>query len=133
MNSTHKPLFSTITACVKSSDAEVNKTTRNLKPIRLKQLGVRKEFEENLPQAKIELAKLNKFSTPLGRLFCMKKVVSALTKPLKKASVSKGTANILNFKPFNLFTSFMIVRCTIVTFIANNRSGWIKVHAKGSL
>ena len=90
MNIVHKRLFSTITACVKSSDAEVNKMTRNLKHIRLKQLGVRKEFEENLPVAKMELAKLNKFSTPLGRLFCLKKVVSALTKPLKKSTESQG-------------------------------------------
>ena len=90
MNVTHKHLFSTITACVKSSDAEVNKVTRNLKLIRLKQLGVRKEFEENLPVAKMELAKLNKFSTPLGRLFCLKKVVTALTRPLKNAAESQG-------------------------------------------
>ena len=90
MNITHKQLFSTITACVKSSDAEINKVTRNLKLIRLKQLGVRKEFEENLPLAKMELAKLNKFSTPLGRLFCLKKVVTALTRPLKNAAESQG-------------------------------------------
>ena len=114
MNSTHKPLFSTITACVKSSDAEVNKMTRNLKPIRLKQLGVRKEFEENLPQAKMELAKLNKFSTPLGRLFCMKKVVSALTKPLKKATVSQGIAFLLKYLALIIFPLFMT---NVVSFV----------------
>ena len=109
MNSTHKQLFSTITACVKSSDAEVNKMTRNLKHIRLKQLGVRKEFEENLPVAKMELAKLNKFGTPLGRLFCLKRVVSALTKPLKKANVSQGKSSKNPFYMVCVFSVTMFV------------------------
>lgn len=41
------------------------------------------DFSRNIPAAKKELATLNRFSTPLGRLFCMKRVVTALTRPLK--------------------------------------------------
>lgn len=90
MNAVHKHLFSTITACVKSSDALVNKMTRNLFDVRLQHLDVRTEFEENLPYAKKELSRLNQFSTPLGRLFCLKRVITALTKPLFKAQENEG-------------------------------------------
>ncbi|KAL4234793.1 Ankyrin repeat domain-containing protein 27 [Mactra antiquata] len=90
MNAVHKHLFSTITACVKSDDAVVNKMTRNLCDIRLHHLDVRREFEENIPMARKELARLNQFSTPLGRTFCMKRVVTALTKPLFKTQENEG-------------------------------------------
>ena len=85
MNAVHKHLFSTIQLYTKSADATINKKTRNLVDIRLHQLGVRKEFEENLPGAKKELAMLNQYSTPVGRLLCIKRVFAAITKPLKES------------------------------------------------
>ncbi|XP_053402655.1 ankyrin repeat domain-containing protein 27-like [Mercenaria mercenaria] len=90
MNAVHKHLFSTITACVKSSDALVNKMARNLFDIRLANLDVRPEFEENLPYARKELSRLNQYSTPLGRVFCLKRVITALTKPLFKSQENEG-------------------------------------------
>ena len=83
MNAVHKHLFSTITNLVKSSDANVNKTTRNLTEVRLHHLDVRAEYEENLPAAWKELSMLNQYSTPLGRLMCLKRVIAALTRPIK--------------------------------------------------
>ncbi|XP_060584216.1 LOW QUALITY PROTEIN: ankyrin repeat domain-containing protein 27-like [Ruditapes philippinarum] len=90
MNAVHKHLFTTITACVKSSDALINKMTRNLLDIRLHNLDIRSEFEENLPYAKKEVSRLNQFSTPLGRVLCLKRVVTALTKPLFKSQENEG-------------------------------------------
>ena len=49
-------------------------------------------FSQNIPPAKKELAGLNRFSTPMGRLFCIKRVVTALTRPLKSASSNEGTS-----------------------------------------
>lgn len=83
MNAVHKHLFATITNLVKSADATVNKMTRNLSEIGLHHLDVRAEYEENLPAARKELSRLNQFSTPLGRLGCLKRVVTALTRPIK--------------------------------------------------
>lgn len=83
MNAVHKHLFSAVTNLVKSSDATVNKMTRNLTEIRLHHLDVRSEYEENLPAARKELSKLNQYSTPLGRLGCLKRVVTALTRPIR--------------------------------------------------
>jgi hypothetical protein len=64
--------------------------TRNLLDIRLHNLDIRSEFEENLPYAKKEVSRLNQFSTPLGRVLCLKRVVTALTKPLFKSQENEG-------------------------------------------
>lgn len=48
-------------------------------------------FSKNIPAAKRELSKLNKYSTPLGKLFCVKRVVNALTKPPKQSFINSNS------------------------------------------
>ncbi|XP_052817656.1 ankyrin repeat domain-containing protein 27-like isoform X2 [Mya arenaria] len=83
MNAVHKHLFATITNCVRTTDANLNKMNRNLVDVRLEHLDVRPEYDQNLPAARKELSMLNQYSTPLGRLLCLKRVITALLRPIK--------------------------------------------------
>lgn len=90
MNATHTEVFRAITANTTTDDAEINKMTRNLVEVCLTDIGVRPEFNENIPAARKELSQLNRFSTPLGRLFCFKRAISNLSRPLKNSSGKDG-------------------------------------------
>ncbi|WAR12151.1 ANR27-like protein [Mya arenaria] len=56
MNAVHKHLFATITNCVRTTDANLNKMNRNLVDVRLEHLDVRPEYDQNLPAARKELS-----------------------------------------------------------------------------
>jgi len=83
MNAVHLHLFAAITNCVRGADASLNKMKNNLCDMRLENLDVRPEYDQNLPAARKELEMLNYYSTPLGRLLCLKRVVTALTRMIK--------------------------------------------------
>ncbi|KAL3859954.1 hypothetical protein ACJMK2_010133 [Sinanodonta woodiana] len=118
MNCIHHQLFSAITACVTTQDAKVNKMTRNLTDISLEQLGVRHEFERNLPLARTQLAKLNKYATPIGRLCCLKRVMSDLTKP-SVTSASENEELVMTTDDFLPIWIFLIIRSQIPNWTAN--------------
>jgi hypothetical protein len=79
----HRGLFQAVQTNLAAEDAEVNKCARSLSNIKLDDLGVRQEFMANIKLARKELQAINKFSTPLGRLLCLKRVVSHLSTPTK--------------------------------------------------
>ncbi|XP_013410574.1 ankyrin repeat domain-containing protein 27 isoform X2 [Lingula anatina] len=84
MHGIYKKIFKGISVCRASEDAKLNKINRNLAELQLRDLGVRAEFRENIPKAKKELQTLNRYSTPLGKLNCIKKVVTILMQPPRR-------------------------------------------------
>lgn len=90
MHALHRHLFQTLTACVSSDDSEVNKMVRNSMDVKPGDLGIRSEFVQNIMSAKKELVRINKFSTPMGRLSCLKRVVTNLSKPRTKNGEING-------------------------------------------
>ncbi|XP_041376515.1 ankyrin repeat domain-containing protein 27-like [Gigantopelta aegis] len=103
MSAVHKNLFRVIATVMSSSDAELNKTTRNLAQLQLHDLGVREIFSQNIKPAKKELAKLNSYSTPLGRLLCIKRVTSLLSRSPSTASHSAAMMTTDDFLPLLIF------------------------------
>ncbi|XP_064640281.1 ankyrin repeat domain-containing protein 27-like [Lineus longissimus] len=83
MHGVYRKVFKGISACVSTKDAKLNKLTRNLAQLQLRDLGVRPEFCINIPRAKRELSNLTRYSTPLGKLFCIRRVIMALMQPSK--------------------------------------------------
>ncbi|XP_012271624.1 ankyrin repeat domain-containing protein 27-like isoform X2 [Orussus abietinus] len=67
-------------------DANLNKIIKNLNELELKDLGIRPDLYEGVLRGKQELARLDGFSTVLGKVGCLKRVVHFLSQG--EASVS---------------------------------------------
>ncbi|KAL5021255.1 hypothetical protein ScPMuIL_000410 [Solemya velum] len=118
MNATHTEVFRAITANTTTDDAEINKMTRNLVEVCLTDIGVRPEFNENIPAARKELSQLNRFSTPLGRLFCFKRAISNLSRPLKNSS-GKDEAIAMTTDDLLPILIYLIIKTDIPNWMAN--------------
>ncbi|KAL8590034.1 hypothetical protein ACOMHN_007059 [Nucella lapillus] len=119
MNAIHIRLFRVVTALMADEDSEINKMTRNLTSLQLQDIGIRKIFSRNIPPAKKELAALNRFSTPMGRLFCVKRVVTALTRPLKQAGQTDDSTALMTTDDFLPILIFLIIKSEIPNWMAN--------------
>ncbi|CAG5132154.1 unnamed protein product, partial [Candidula unifasciata] len=121
MNAVHKHLFRVITTTMAGQDAEINKITRNLVHLQFSDLGIRKIFSQNIPAAKKELNLLNRYSTPVGRLFCLKRVVATLTKPPKSLikENSKETVTMMTTDDLLPILIFLIIKSEIPNWMAN--------------
>lgn len=105
MVSIHRGLFQAVQTNLAGEDAEVNKSMRTLSDIQLDELGIRQEFMYNIKQAKKELQTLNKYGSPLGRLLCLKRVVSHLSTPIKKTH-KKGDCGLTFFLVTSKYEGF---------------------------
>lgn len=119
MNAIHVRLFRVVTALMADEDSEINKMTRNLTSLQLQDIGIRKIFSRNIPPAKKELAGLNRFSTPMGRLFCIKRVVTALTRPLKQSGKTDDSTAMMTTDDFLPILIFLIIKSEIPNWMAN--------------
>lgn len=110
MVSIHRGLFQAVQTNLAAEDAEVNKSMRTLSDIKLDELGIRQEFMYNIKQAKKELQTLNKYGSPLGRLLCLKRVVSHLSTPIKNTQ-KKGDCGFFNFfsNSKQVWASFLMI------------------------
>ncbi|XP_028970971.2 ankyrin repeat domain-containing protein 27 isoform X3 [Esox lucius] len=70
----HDLIFNFVGSLEASQDAAFNKTTRGLQDLQQKDLGVKSEFSINIPRAKRELSQLNRCTSPLHKLLCLRKV-----------------------------------------------------------
>ena len=111
----HRGLFQAIQTNLAAEDAEVNKATRTLSDIKLDDLGIHQEFMYNIKLAKKELQTINKFASPLGRLLCIKRVVSHLSHPIKNTQ-NKGKYGYL----FVMSVCFLIRK--------RGEKFWVKLH-----
>ncbi|XP_041966850.1 ankyrin repeat domain-containing protein 27 isoform X3 [Alosa sapidissima] len=70
----HEFIFNYVGSLEASQDAAFNKTTRGLQDLQQKDLGIKSEFSINIPRAKRELSQLNRCTSPLHKLLCLRKV-----------------------------------------------------------
>uniref|UniRef100_A0A8C8H9Y3 VPS9 domain-containing protein n=1 Tax=Oncorhynchus tshawytscha TaxID=74940 RepID=A0A8C8H9Y3_ONCTS len=70
----HDFIFNFVGTLEASQDSAFNKTTRGLQDLRQKDFGVKSEFSINIPRAKRELSQLNRCTSPLHKLLCLRKV-----------------------------------------------------------
>lgn len=120
MVSIHRGLFQAVQTNLAGEDAEVNKSMRTLSDIQLDELGIRQEFMYNIKQAKKELQTLNKYGSPLGRLLCLKRVVSHLSTPIKKTH-KKDQSLMLTTDEFLPIMIYLIIKSEIPNWMANLR------------
>ncbi|KAK2175884.1 hypothetical protein NP493_697g01034 [Ridgeia piscesae] len=114
----YKPLFAGICSCLAAHDEQLNKITRNLHELQLRDVGVRLEFCRNIPRARKELGYLMSYSTPLGKLNCLKRAVRSLMQPVQRAN---QTGNPLALTTDDLLPMliFLVVKMEMPNWWAN--------------
>ncbi|XP_063442777.1 ankyrin repeat domain-containing protein 27-like [Mytilus trossulus] len=118
MQAIHKELFQVIVTNFSSQDTDINKMRRNLKDINLNNLGVKSDFISNIVPARKELVRLNSYSTPFGRMKCLKRVVSVLCRPPKRKN-SVEESIVITTDDFLPMLIFLIVKSDIPNWMAN--------------
>ncbi|XP_026166369.1 ankyrin repeat domain-containing protein 27 isoform X2 [Mastacembelus armatus] len=92
----HDLIFNYVGMLEASQDGSFNKTTRSLQELQQKSLGVKPEFSINLSRAKRELSQLNKQTSPLLKLLCLRKVaLTATQNPRHTTSIETVCADDL--------------------------------------
>lgn len=76
----YKKLIKGITACTAFEDSMFNKIVRNLSDIQLRDLDVRPDLLDTVPKARSELARVDGYSTVLGKVGCLKRTLAAISK-----------------------------------------------------
>ncbi|XP_062501820.1 ankyrin repeat domain-containing protein 27-like [Corticium candelabrum] len=109
----HSKIFNGVCSLVSSDDSAVNKTTRNLLDLQLRELGVRVEAFPNLSAAREMLSQLNKFETPLEKLCCLKRTVVAISSP------SSGQTQMVTADDLLPMLVFLVVKSEIPNWLGN--------------
>ncbi|XP_066289244.1 ankyrin repeat domain-containing protein 27-like [Branchiostoma lanceolatum] len=119
MHGVFNKVFNTISTFTATEDAALNKVTRNLANVQLRDLGVRKAFWQSVPRARRELHGLNKFSSPLEKLLCVKRAITAITRPSplhkRKESVTMSSDDLLPI------LVYLVIKADIPNWLANLR------------
>jgi hypothetical protein len=80
LNGVYRSLISAITSVTAAEDAFINKITRNLFEIHPQDMDIDTSYWNVLGKARNELSRINSYSTPLGKLSCMKRTIRHLRK-----------------------------------------------------
>ncbi|XP_077982816.1 ankyrin repeat domain-containing protein 27-like [Glandiceps talaboti] len=118
MNGVFKKVFKAVSTFYAREDANLNKINRNLAELQLKDLGIRAQFTQNVPRARRELSDLNKYSTPLEKLYCLRRTIMTIThaslRRRKNTLISPITTDDL--LPILVF---LVVKSDIANWLAN--------------
>ncbi|XP_068693789.1 ankyrin repeat domain-containing protein 27-like [Montipora foliosa] len=117
MNKLHDQLFRGISSIVGKEDALLNKTTRNLAEIQVKDLGVKEQLRINLPRGRTALSSLNKYNTPLEKFCCLKKAVTIVTD--RKMKTSADTVEAITVDDLLPALIFLVIKSDIPNWLAN--------------
>ncbi|KAK4315605.1 hypothetical protein Pmani_013169 [Petrolisthes manimaculis] len=71
----YKRLMKGIAACKAEEDARLNRAIKNLSDLQVRDLDIDPQLSTNLTKAKFELFNIEGYSTPLGKLCCLKRVI----------------------------------------------------------
>ncbi|XP_038068154.1 ankyrin repeat domain-containing protein 27-like [Patiria miniata] len=111
-------VFKAISSFLASQDAALNKTTRNLSELQVRDVGVRPEFTANVPRARRELSTLNQYRTPLEKLHCLRRTVMAISQPGFRAR-SKEPAPAMSSDDLLPLLVYLVVKADIPNWLAN--------------
>ncbi|KAG8012435.1 Ankyrin repeat domain-containing protein 27, partial [Nibea albiflora] len=111
----HDLIFNFVGTLEASQDAAFNKTSRSLQELQQKDLGVKPEFSINLSRAKRELSQLNQQTSPLLKLFCLRRVALTATQtPRRTVSIEAVCADDLLS-----VVLYLLVKTEIPNWMAN--------------
>lgn len=116
----YKKLMKGITACTACDDASLNKIVRNLSDIQLQDLDVRLDLYETVPRARRELARIEGYSTVLGKTGCLKRMIAQISKPNLEVSCSgRVNGNVIATDDLLPVVVFLIIKTSLPNWIAH--------------
>ncbi|XP_070575529.1 ankyrin repeat domain-containing protein 27-like isoform X2 [Ptychodera flava] len=118
MNDVFKKVFKAVSTFYAREDANLNKITRNLGELQLKDLGIRAQFTQNVPRARRELSSLNKYTTPLEKLYCLRRTVMTITHASLRRRKNIPIAPITTDDLLPILV-FLVVKSEIANWLAN--------------
>eukprot|EP00057_Strongylocentrotus_purpuratus_P024854 XP_011679328.1 PREDICTED: ankyrin repeat domain-containing protein 27 [Strongylocentrotus purpuratus] len=118
MNGIYTKVFKAVSQFYAVEDANLNKITRNLSELQVKDVGVRLEFTTNVPRARREMSTINKFSTPLCKMQCLRKTVLAITQQGFRGKIN-DSARAMSSDDLLPLLVFLVVKSDIPNWLAN--------------
>lgn len=118
MNGIYTKVFKAVSQFYAVEDANLNKITRNLSELQVKDVGVRSEFTTNVPRARREMSTINKFSTPLGKMQCLRRTVLAITQQGFRGKIN-DSARAMSSDDLLPLLVFLVVKADIPNWLAN--------------
>ncbi|XP_063240434.1 ankyrin repeat domain-containing protein 27 [Bacillus rossius redtenbacheri] len=116
----YRQLFEGIAACTAYEDASLNKVIRNLSDIQLRDLDVRPDLCDTVPRARQELSRVDAYSTTLGKMGCLRRMVSAISKQSgPKRTSSLGGGNIIAADDLLPMIVFLVIKTALPNWIAH--------------
>ena len=112
----YQTLFKGITACTAYDDAYLNKVVRNLSDIQLRDLEVRIDLYDSIPRAKQELVRIEGFSTVLGKIGCLKRMILTIS----KSNASQNSVNMVE----NVVTADDLLPVIVFLIIKSGLPNW---------
>lgn len=110
-------LIKGVTACTAYEDAALNKIIRNVSDLQLRDLGVRSDLYDTVPKAKQELARIDRYSTVLGKIGCIKKTLASISRTRPGEDPSKG--NIIAADDLLPMMVFLVIKASLANWIAH--------------
>ncbi|XP_047119929.1 ankyrin repeat domain-containing protein 27-like [Schistocerca piceifrons] len=120
LHTVYKKVIKGVTACTAHDDANLNKIIRNLSDIQLRDLGVRQDLYDTVPWAKQELARIDGYSTVLGKVGCLKRMLGAITKQHpSKNSPDLFVGNVIAADDLLPMIVFLVIKTGLPNWIAH--------------
>lgn len=105
-------IMSAIATCVSKEEAEFNKIVQNLGDVEYKDLEIPSAIGDHIFKAKCELNKINKYTTVLGKMFCLRNTFDIL---------SQSASQLHQFTSDDLLQIlvYLIIKLQVNNWIAN--------------
>ncbi|PSN49741.1 hypothetical protein C0J52_08481 [Blattella germanica] len=115
----YRKLIKGITACTAYEDSFLNKVVRNLSDVQLRDLEVRSDLYDSIPRAKRELARIEGYSTVLGKIGCLRRMITAISKPNMSGSLTETLGNAIATDDLLSVIVFLIIKTSLPNLIAH--------------
>lgn len=120
LHAIYKKIIKGITACTAYDDSHLNKIIRNLSDIQLRDLGVRSDLYDTVSRAKQELSRVDGYSTVLGKIGCLKRMVAAISKQNVSNNLSEFVVgNVVAADDLLPIIVFLVIKTGLPNWIAH--------------
>lgn len=115
----YKGLIKGISACTAIEDSNLNKIIRNLSDIQLRDLDIRTDLYGAVPWAKQELARIECYSTVLGKIGCLKRMVACLSQQNVGVAKQINICDAISADDLLPIIVFLIIKTNLPNWIAH--------------
>lgn len=106
----YKKIIGVVTLLTAPYDSKLNKIIRNFSDLHFKDFEISSKYYSNVPKARLELSKINDYSTSLDKFGCLKQTIAALT--------DYSSKKVLDADDLLQVLSFLIIKSSLPNWYA---------------